>query len=215
MFFSLPLFLPLSLSCCRLQQSPTVIRAASRWVADSFLWRWEFSPPPHSLPTSLPPPLLVLTFSYSWPKELTVCCVTEVCVGGGAQRVLKKRQSGQQSNVLHSHTRVLTPGPSKTSNCTRSEKCSPSFFLFFTSCFSVNVFLLNNLSSDSSHPPPSLPSSPPGVVLVLGKWEPDVAYCAGVSDGGRERREGWWVFWGAQGALGEVSLLGWRAKDGD
>lgn len=56
-------------------------------------------------------------------------------------------------------------------------------------------------------PPPtlSLPPSPPRVVLVWGKWEPDVAYCAEVGDG----RKG-----GLVGVLGEVRLLGWRMGGG-
>ena len=75
----------------------------------------------------------------------------------------------------------------------------------------------DNLSSDSSHPPPHLPSSPPRVVLVLGKWEPDVAYCAEVSDGGRGRgrvcgclREGGWLVcirWGQSARM----RISWQA----
>lgn len=50
---------------------------------------------------------------------------------------------------------------------------------------------LDTLSSPSSGSSHHLPSSHPHVVLVSGKWVTDVAYCAEVSDGGRE---GWWVF---------------------
>lgn len=67
----------LSLSCCRLQQSPTVITAAWRWVADSFLWRSSPQIPPPPSPRLNPFPPLVLTLVYIWPKMLTACCVTE------------------------------------------------------------------------------------------------------------------------------------------
>lgn len=54
-----------------LLQSSTVITAACRWVADSFLWRF---PPKYQQPLASPPlsssPLIV----YVWPKMLTACC---------------------------------------------------------------------------------------------------------------------------------------------
>lgn len=173
----LPHHLPLSLFSLfvLLQTSAESHCNYSRLALSCRFFSVAFSPQ-----TPPPPPPRLLPFSWLWCTFDPRCWLHVVLqkVWRGFHQATEG-VGGSKGDLFHPH-------PLNSSNCSQSEKCRHPLPLI-----APILSLLFCESPQQSTPPRFYPPPPSGVVLVFGgKWEPDVAHCAGVSSGCWKERGG-------------------------